>query len=172
MWSCDDTAESGQKTRISVLPAEHMWAWHWTLGPGLAWGAPVKARLLQLLLWSLHIRPCSPAGQNRETRRWWRGGAEKEWEPERGWLMSDKEGKGRIKKTRPPTVASYDFACLREIKLRLSQRRLENYHGTETQTWYLTVLLRPTSTWSKGPRDDSPPLSPALALPVVHRMAG
>lgn len=58
--------------------------------------------------------------------------------------MSDKEGKGRIKKTRPPTVASHDFACLREIKLRLSQRRLENYHGTETQTWSSMKHCRPS----------------------------
>lgn len=30
--------------------------------------------------------------------------------------MSDKEGKGRIKKTLPPTVASHDLAYLREMK--------------------------------------------------------
>lgn len=71
MWSCDGTAEPGQRMRISVLPAKHMWAWHWTLGPGLARGGPVRVGLLQLLLWTLHIRPCSSAGQGREQ---WRGG--------------------------------------------------------------------------------------------------
>lgn len=48
-----------------------------------------------------------------------------------GGLMSDKEGKGGIKRTWPPTVVSHDLACLGGMKLRLSRGRLENYNSTE-----------------------------------------
>lgn len=46
--------------------------------------------------------------------------------------MSDKEGKGGIKRTWPPTLVSHDLACLRGMKRRPSQGRLENYHGPKT----------------------------------------
>lgn len=46
--------------------------------------------------------------------------------------MSDKEGNGRRKNIRPPTVASLDFACLSEAKRRLSQTALKNSHSTAT----------------------------------------
>lgn len=146
--------------RNSALPAKHMWAWHWTLGPGFARGGPARAGLLQLLLWTLHIRPCSPAGKGREPWRWgWAEGGkrrrrERVRNREGGWWLID--GKGEI------TVKSNDFATKLEPDSFLEE--LQD----------LTVDLWPTSKWEKGPMDDSSLLSlaPTQTLSMGHQMTG